>query len=646
MAFHEELAPFAVLYGNRGRVLPALIVAQAILESANGTSELAVKAHNLFGIKKGADWTGKTYTKISPEFSAVEGWIYPSSEFRAYDSFEECVADLVAFYQKPRYEKVVGESDFATAATAAWTAGYATDPAYPLKLIAVYENYGLKKMEVGNMAVAVISVAAGHAGFGVTPGKRGPDGKYEWNWNNKVLLAFASYMAKNFQDVKVVRVDDPTGRTDVPLSVRAARANAAGAICHIDFHHNALSTAWFDGPGGVETFVMTPMSANPSSHELAKQIHPRVVKAMGLRDRGIKQANFAMLRLTKMPAVLVEGGFMDSRVDRKEMDNPNRTTAQGEGAAEGVGAWARFKRASPVVEVSSPARNYVMLGDSGPKVVDIQQDLSELGYKIAIDGEFGANTKAVVIAFQKDNKLTPDGVFGAGSRSAADKLLDQLKVLPKEWFRVRESWGNVASQLGAFGDLEGAKEVADLNKGYEVYDDDGKVVYPIPKPAPAPTQKWYRIRDDWDDVKGQLAAFPEPSGAAQAKAFANQHADKGYKVFDNSGKVFFDPIAARQAAERIQVQQLISENKAPQKFVGLIVYNGPADISAVYDLHMKTGYAAMMKSNATSHSAKHIIVVGGRSDGFEKKASERFTHLSGGSSAETDALVAAYIKSL
>lgn len=555
MAFHNEIAPFAIAYGKEARVLPALMVAQAILESNNGTSELAVKAKNLFGIKKGTNWFGPTYSKSSAEFfNGV--WSYPVSEFRVFDSFEDSFANLAAFYQKPRYAAVLGETDFLAAATAAWSAGYATDPTYPQKLYNIYTTYNLQNLEGELMTDIIISTSAGHAGYNVTPGKRGPDGKVEWIWNNKVLLAFASYMAKTFENVKVIRVDDPTGRTDVPLSVRAARANRAGAKAHIDFHHNAMSAAWFDGPGGIETFIMTPRSANPNSYRLAQEVHPRIVKAMGLRDRGIKSANFAMLRETNMAAILTEGGFMDSRVDRRAMDNNRLITAQGEAAAEGAGIYLKAKRREIVTQVSKPTIDYIGEGDSGPAVVDAQTDLVALGYSLTIDGSFGPKMLAVVKEFQSDNKLQVDGFYGPGSRAAAEKLLAALIVLPDKLFRVRESWGNVSSQLGAYGELEGAKEVADLNPGYEVYDDDGKVVYPIVKPAPKPSQKWYRVRDDWSDVIGQKAAFPQPDGLSGAKGIADKFIKEGYKVFDDSGKVVYDPAkeAAVVAAEKAKAE--------------------------------------------------------------------------------------------
>lgn len=55
-------------------------------------------------------------------------------------------------------------------------------------------------------------------------------------------------------------------------------------------------------------------------------------------------------------------------------------------------------------------------------------------------------------------------------------------VPEKKWYRVRKTWVNVASQLGAFESVDNAKKCADEHPGYTVYDDDGKIVYTSKNP--------------------------------------------------------------------------------------------------------------------------------------------------------------------
>ena len=75
-----------------------------------------------------------------------------------------------------------------------------------------------------------IVIDAGH-GFN-TPGKRSPDDEREWSFNNKVAL-YAIAKLKTYKDVEILRVDDPTGKTDVPLGTRTDLANKwkADVLC-------------------------------------------------------------------------------------------------------------------------------------------------------------------------------------------------------------------------------------------------------------------------------------------------------------------------------------------------------------------------------------------------------------------------------
>lgn len=205
-----------------------------------------------------------------------------------------------------------------------------------------------------------VTFSAGHGGFGVTPGKRGPDGKYEWDWNNAVVIAAMKHLTTVYGDVQVIRIDDPTGRTDPPLTTRSNSVITSTPDLHIDVHHNALGTVWIETGLGIETFVMTSMSdatatkAINKSLEAAQYIHPCIVTAMGLRDRGIKRENFHMLREINragIPSILTEGGFMDSRIDRAAMDQPAMLVAQGVALADGVANFLNLNKKATSVPI-------------------------------------------------------------------------------------------------------------------------------------------------------------------------------------------------------------------------------------------------------------------------------------------------------
>ena len=124
-------------------VLASLTIAQAILESAWGKSELTRTGNALFGIKATQDWKGKTLIRKTTECKDGKK-VEVNAVFRAYDTWKESVADHSEFLKKnKRYEKVIGEKNYKVACNAVASAGYATDPGYAGKLVEIIEEYGL-----------------------------------------------------------------------------------------------------------------------------------------------------------------------------------------------------------------------------------------------------------------------------------------------------------------------------------------------------------------------------------------------------------------------------------------------------------------------------------------------------------------------
>lgn len=198
-----------------------------------------------------------------------------------------------------------------------------------------------------------VAVCAGHGGKNSTPGKRSPDGEYEWNFNDVVVRAFMDELTY-YEGVEVKRMDDASGNTDVPLKTRTDKANAWGADVYLSFHHNANTSKWSDDWTGVETY--TYPGSVPKSEKLASLVHPEIVKAYGLKDRGLKKADFHIVRETNMPAILVEGGFMDSTIDIKKLRDNNVLSSAGRGAARAVAAYGGLKRKpAPVAPKPAPA---------------------------------------------------------------------------------------------------------------------------------------------------------------------------------------------------------------------------------------------------------------------------------------------------
>ena len=105
-------------------------------------------------------------------------------------------------------------------------------------------------------------------------------------------------------------------------------------------------------------------------------------------------------------------------------------------------------------------------------------------------------------------------------------------------YRVRKSWGDASSQLGAFSVLDNAKALADKNPGYAVFDENGKQVYPSASGSTG-SGTLYRVRKSWSDADSQKGAF---NVLDNAKRCADEN--PGYSVFDEAGKVVYTGAAA------------------------------------------------------------------------------------------------------
>lgn len=122
----------------------AITLAVAGLESAWGTSELAVNSNNHFGIK-GSNWNGPVYCKMTWEHMVAKGFFQVEDCFRQYRYIGEGYRDFGKHLQKERYEGLYRHRsmDYSRWAHELQRSGYATDPAYARKLIRLIEEYRL-----------------------------------------------------------------------------------------------------------------------------------------------------------------------------------------------------------------------------------------------------------------------------------------------------------------------------------------------------------------------------------------------------------------------------------------------------------------------------------------------------------------------
>lgn len=482
--FIDTLKPFAEYHGTRGQVLPALIIAQGILESGNGTSELAVNANNLFGIKKGSDWTGETYSVVSPEYTP-EGVYYETlSEFRKYPSYEGCVIDLVNKYNTmARYSAVLGDMDYRSVTQKVWEAGYATDPLYPQKLQRIIEQYQLAEIIPAEEEIVMpkasdyeIAIDGGHGPN--TPGKETP---IVPSLGRKIQEEEFNFAVAKKLDVELRRCGFRTFFThnegyDVPLTTRTNKANAEKADALVSIHFNAMGNTFaYSTAEGFSCHIQEGMSNTSGAYKLAKIMCEELARGTKQVNRGIVKQNLAMTRQTNMTAVLVECGFMDDPEEALLMLNPK---FQQEVAAELAKAFCRYYGV-PYVSAGGPT-----VPAPTSKYYRVRKSWADAGsQKGSFADLVNARELANELADQDYNVYDWNGKLVYDPKPEAEV---------EKWYRVRKTWADVDSQKGAFQDPNEARVLADqLQKdGYEVYGPDGKVYYTPPavvkvsKPAP------------------------------------------------------------------------------------------------------------------------------------------------------------------
>ncbi|MBY0222782.1 N-acetylmuramoyl-L-alanine amidase [Sporosarcina newyorkensis] len=157
------------------------------------------------------------------------------------------------------------------------------------------------------MKMTLIILDAGHGPN--TPGKRSPDGKLrEFQFNSAVAALVGDRLSR--EGIKVRYVHEAS--RDVPLNERTALANRLRADAYVSIHANAHGNGWSEAHG-IETYIYP--QASKSSSVLASLVQKNIITACQRTDRGVKKANFAVLRDTQMPAILVECGFMSNRTE-------------------------------------------------------------------------------------------------------------------------------------------------------------------------------------------------------------------------------------------------------------------------------------------------------------------------------------------
>ena len=144
----DQYSALAIKQMDKYKIPASITLAQALLESGAGLSELTRESNNHFGIKCHSDWTGERVYRKDDR---------PNDCFRKYKKAEDSFEDHARFLQqRSRYSVLFTYDikDYASWAKGLQTCGYATDKGYANKLIRIIEEYELYRYDVKSKASA------------------------------------------------------------------------------------------------------------------------------------------------------------------------------------------------------------------------------------------------------------------------------------------------------------------------------------------------------------------------------------------------------------------------------------------------------------------------------------------------------------
>ena len=245
--FIEKVAKIATELWPDLQILPSVVIAQCCLETGYGLGSDAaelVERNNLLGMKSDlinstwstfSVWSGESFVKRTPEVYGGKT-IYINDAFRVYKDYRNCIEDYMQFLRNVRnnsgykYRQVVGMTDPEKVITAISRGGYATDPSYITKVMAIIRKENLTRFDPAGGGEAAVATEKKYyrVGTGWKAGKcTGQIGAYEKLVNAKNACAIAGYGKYKVYNPDGTAAWPAAGTTTAQKAVRWALAIAA-----------------------------------------------------------------------------------------------------------------------------------------------------------------------------------------------------------------------------------------------------------------------------------------------------------------------------------------------------------------------------------------------------------------------------------
>lgn len=334
--FIDKIASFVKQYAPQyGIKVYSPIIAQAILESAMGTSDKVFKngewRHNYFGLK----WRNKRCAISNDYFEEWTAEQNPDGTYRnivdrfcKFKSMQDCVIGYFQWTNISNYSNLKGVTNPEQYLINIKADEYASSKNYVQNLMDVISRYNLTqydpKTEEREESKMKINIHAGH----------NPDGKVacgaiglikESTENRAVKDKVISKLRSLGHTVYDCTVEDGKNQSDV-LQKIVSKCNAHDVDLDVSIHFNSGASDR-NGNGqttGTEVFIY---SSSSGAKVYADNIC-RAISALGFKNRGVKvNSGLYVLKNTKADALLIECCFVDDADDVKRYDSESMATA-------------------------------------------------------------------------------------------------------------------------------------------------------------------------------------------------------------------------------------------------------------------------------------------------------------------------------
>ena len=537
--FISFMGPLARADMAKSGVLASVTTAQAILESGYGSTELARNANNFFGMKcslSGNTWPGSTwdgvskYRKQTGEEDANGNAYTITANFRKYASAADSVADHSAYLlgamngSKQRYAGLKGETDPAKAIGIIKAGGYATDTKYVSKVLSIINKYNLTKYDQGS---------------------KEQEGKMEIKLIDAIMTKSPCYTGGRLIDVKGMYLHSigcPCEKAQNIIN-NENQANAGAAVQAVV---QANGEVWQGLPVYPETKKAMrnwhcgsgSKGSGNNTHIGVEMTEPATIKYTGgsswvevgdgSNTKAVVLANYKnavayfALRCKQFGLDPLKDGVI---ISHKE--GHDRGYASNHGDPEHI--WGKFGLTMNQFrrDVKTAMTGGTISVTGQPTVVETgSQKVNALngtvmviyeksdGINIRTAPTFGDNVVKVV---KKGAAYTVTGISAdekwyqivdGGKKRYITAIPDYVSFKATQeqkestagtgYYRVRKTWADAASQIGAFKQKENAINLCKANSGYRVFDQNGKQVYPA---AATTASVPYSVRVEVDDLR-------------------------------------------------------------------------------------------------------------------------------------------------